>query len=144
MAIIIAVLLLADFTVSKTEITERVITKKTQHQSYNNAGGNSHVSFRLITESKQFNCSASFFENLEKKSVIKIKESLLFNKVNSVLNVTTNQKETYSLRYTTGLGIPLIVLLLLILSLVKTKIPNILIFVTKVVIIADLVYVALF
>jgi len=142
--IAIALIILVDFIGNTSEVTERIVAKKSQHQSYNNAGGNSHVSFSIVTEHTNFNCSKEFFETLENESLIKVNNSLLFNKVNSVENITTKQKETYSLRYASGLVIPLVVLLILILSLVKSNLSDILKFVTKVVIIADLFFILLF
>ncbi len=138
--ILLAVIILVDFAISKTTVIERITSKQILNQSYNNAGGNSHLSFSIVTENNHFNCSESFFNILEDETLININRSLIFNKVNSYKNTNTNQKETYSLRYTTGLFIPIIVLILLILSLAKPNISDILKFITKVVIVADLAY----
>ncbi|WP_375238531.1 hypothetical protein [Aurantibacter sp.] len=142
--IAISLLILVDFIVSKQTITETIVSEKTKHQSYYNAGGNSHVSYSVITANESFNCSQSFFETLESQKLININKSLIFNRVNSYQNITTKQKETYSLRYTTGLFVPLAVLLLLILSLTKPNISDILKFVTKLAIVADLIYLLFF
>tara|TARA_R110002012_G_scaffold318923_2_gene538165 strand:+ start:2047 stop:2505 length:459 start_codon:yes stop_codon:yes gene_type:complete len=138
LSLCIALVILADFLVTKTVITESIIDKTTKHQSYNNAGGNSHVSKAIKTNTLEFSCSDNFYDNSDIGNKVEIKTSFIFNKVNAYENLNTKVSETYSLRYLTGLILPLFVLAVFILSFKFKNHIAILIVVSQLAILVDL------
>jgi hypothetical protein len=116
-----AALLIIDFSIPTTPSTDTVLNVKTTQQNYYNAGNNMHFSYSIVTEKGSFSVSESFTDLLQTGESIKIYRSIILNEVNA-LEITRNGfKEIYSLRWFTGMVIPLIVLILSIQKIVGIK-----------------------
>jgi hypothetical protein len=138
----IALLILMDFVLPGKTITETVFSIKKQHQQYYNAGGNHHNSYRLITNTTSFNISKSFAEKAKSANALSYTISTIFNEVNGYAIPELNEgKSIYSLRIISGLVLPLLGILVMIIAL-KNKI-GILSFVFQILIILDFVYLLL-
>ena len=109
---ILAVVFIVDFLLPAKDITTEVIAIKPVRQHYYNAGGNSHLTYTLKTKESQFIISKEFAKKIKQADSVTIKESILFNEVNSC--TFNGFSETYSLRLFSGLILPLLVILIII------------------------------
>ncbi|TCI90023.1 hypothetical protein [Tenacibaculum sp. M341] len=111
--IIIALVILFDFLVPGKTYHEEIVGISQQKQQYYNAARNSHNTYKVSTENRNFHVSKQFALKAKKSDQIIYKTSKLFNEVNNYKLTELNYKETYSLRFLTGLIIPIISLIAL-------------------------------
>lgn len=137
--LIVSIAILSDYLIPGKKNTETISKVKTNYERYYNAGGNSHNSYSIQTESRTFDVSELFTKQVSKNEKITYTLSILFNEVNSYQTNASN-KSTHSLRAVSGLFIPLFAILVALLTLYSKKDIEILLFVTTVLLIADLVY----
>ena len=136
----IALISLGDFVFSNSSIKDIITEKKTSYESYNNAGGNSHVSKSIHSQKFEFNCSDAFFELSSVSDSLNLKVSPIFNKINRYTNLQKQYSETYSLRYVTGLIIPVLGLLILMLSFKFKEKMTIIVFVAQIALLSNFIY----
>jgi hypothetical protein len=102
---------LVDFAVSQE--ADHVVHKVSRIlQSHNNASGNFHYAYKVITDKREVFVSQSFASLIEEGRPIQIYHSAVLGVVNRVCY--GNQCETYSLRWFTGLAIPILAIALVI------------------------------
>ncbi|WP_299222801.1 hypothetical protein [uncultured Aquimarina sp.] len=111
--ILFAIIILLDFSFPGTAYDEKVTKVSKKRQTYYNAGGNSHKSYKLSTENREFDISKEFADNIKKDDIVKTKVSFIFTEVNSYENPITKKKQTYSLRMFTGLILPILLIIIL-------------------------------
>ena len=136
---ILSIVFIVDFLFPGKEITSTVSSIKPVRQSYYNAGGNSHLTYTLKTEDAQFIISKEFAKKIKQGDSITIKESVVFNEVNSYR--FNDFSETYSLRLFSGLILPLLIILIIV---AQTKFHlkiSTLSLIFKIILVGNLVYV---
>lgn len=108
--VLLALVISIDFVLPGTAYSLPAQDKKTQHQSYYNAGGNSHTSYSVHTTEHSFVVSESFSRKVDKESIIDYTVSPIFKEVNRYQIKGNADSEIYSLRWFTGLLLPLFAL----------------------------------
>ncbi len=119
--IVVALIIIVDFSFPTTPMAVTVVDVKTTQQQYYNAGGNMHFSYSIITEDSSFSVSETFAREVQKKDTINVYRSIILNEVNAIKSTETDLQEIYSLRWFTGMIIPLVLLLLCIQKLIGIK-----------------------
>ena len=134
--IIIALIILIDFTLSGKVFKEDVIKVERNRETYYNAGGNSHISYKVITSKHQFSVSENFAKSVENKQ-IEYSESLIFKEINRHKIVSSGKSTIYSFRIVSGLVLPLIVIITILIAYIYKKKISILIFVLQVLLLSN-------
>ena len=136
--ILLALVVLIDFTLPGKVFIEDVIKVERKREKYYNAGGNSHISYKVITSKRQFSVSEDLAKSVEKKQ-IEYSESLIFKEVNRHKLVSSEKSTIYSFRFVLGLILPLIVIIMILIAYIYKKEMSILIFVLQVLLIGNLI-----
>lgn len=137
---VLGAVLILDFVLPGKPITEEVVAIKKDRQQYYNAAQNSHYSYRIITETRAFPISENFAGEIAKGEQIIYSISYLFAEVNTY-GKAAGKSQIYSLRWFTGLVIPLFAMLVFFLRYrSKTKYGT-LAFVMQMLVIGDLIFV---
>lgn len=136
--ILLALVVLIDFTLPGKVFIEDVIKVERKREKYYNAGGNSHISYKVITSKRQFSVSEDLAKSVEKKQ-IEYSESLIFKEVNRHKLVSSEKSTIYSFRLVSGLILPLIVIIMILIAYIYKKEMSILIFVLQVLLIGNLI-----
>lgn len=136
--ILLALVVLIDFTLPGKVFIEDVIKVERKREKYYNAGGNSHISYKVITSKRQFSVSEDLAKSVEKKQ-IEYSESLIFKEVNRHKLVSSEKSTIYSFRLVSGLILPLIVIIMILIAFIYKKEMSILIFVLQVLLIGNLI-----
>lgn len=142
MTIILALVILIDFTLPGKVFTENVIKVERNRETYYNAGGNSHISYKVITSKHQFSVSEDFAKSVENKQ-IKYSESLIFKKINRHKLISSGKSTIYSFRIVSGLVLPLIVIITIFIAYMNKKEISILIFVLQVLLLGNFIILVL-
>jgi len=137
---VISLIITLDFSLPGKAHKESIIDINTKHQSYNNGARNSHVSYTVKTKNNALNTSKDFAQNISKGEVVHFTKSLIFGKINRVHNLDKSISEVYSLRWFSGLILPLLVLLILGLHFILKKQNEFLLIICTVGTIGNLVY----
>lgn len=138
--VLIALVIIVDFVLPGTAYSLPVQNKKAQHQSYYNAGGNSHTSYSVHTEEHSFVVSESFNRKVDEQAIIDYTVSPIFKEVNRYQIKDSDDSEIYSLRWFTGLLLPLFALGLFAYN-IRFKTQNIAVTsITNILLIGDLIY----
>jgi len=137
--LLLALVIIIDFIVPGKTNNEIIIGIKKNYEQYYNAGNNHHYSYKIKTTNREFTVSESFAKQVLKNDEVSYKTSLIFNEVNSYFTETIT-KSTLSLRYMTGLFIPIFAVLVVLFSLFSKKNIDILLFVTFTLLTSDLVF----
>lgn len=141
--LIIPFIILFDFFSSGKLVTDKTLKIEKQKQRYYNAAKNYHYTYELHTSKHKFYVSESFILKAKQYDSISYTISPLFKKVNRYyIPKLSNEKEIYSLRLFSGVVIPLIALILLVLERYSNK-KSVLFFSIKVVLIGDLIFLLL-
>lgn len=142
-AVIISLLIIIDFALPGKVFFDEVVAVKKEYQSYYNASGSSHFSYKLVTKNHDFSVSENFGETVQKNQKIKYTISPLFNEVNTYSLFRSKTKNYYSLRIFSGLACPLLILTIMCVAYKFNKKWSILIGVSQIVLLANLVFVVL-
>lgn len=137
---LLSLIIILDFSIASEPITEEVVAVSATRESHNNAGGNSHFSFKARTENHHFSVSEGFAGRLAKGDEVKLSYTPLFNEVNTVRITETGESEIFSLRLLSGLILPLLIIIVMALGYkFGSKWSNV-VFVFEVLAFADFVY----
>jgi len=137
-SLLIALIIIIDFTLPGKVYTEEIIDIKNEREKYYNAGGNSHSTYKVITSKHQFNVSEDFAESAEKKK-IKYSVSLIFKEINRYELFSSEKNEIYSFRMVSGLVLPLLVILALLIAYKYEDRIRILLFVLQITLLGNLI-----
>jgi len=143
LSILAALIIIIDFIIPSKVYTDPILNIKKERQQYYNAAGNSHSSYKVFTEREDFNVSGSFAKQIKGVEKITYSISPFFNEVNYYSLIDSEKRNVYSLRLVSGLALPLITILVLLLAIRYKKRVEILSFVFQVLIIADFIYLLL-
>ncbi|MFK7786926.1 MAG: hypothetical protein AB8B56_17525 [Crocinitomicaceae bacterium] len=136
---LIALLILSDFLIPGTIYNQEIHSIQKEHQQYFNAGGNSHVSFKVTTDEHEFSVSEEFADTTEEGTMIEYAVSGIFRETNWY-QLHSKRSEIHSLRIFTGLIIPLIVLVAMGLSYFLKRKMETLVFVLQLLLVLDMIY----
>ena len=138
---LLAVVTLIDFDFDKREFTEEIENTDWQKQRYYNAGGNSHKTFKAYTENYSILVTEDFYRALQENDKIIVSQSLLFNEINKVSNPRITMSETHSIRYFSGLAIPILMLIVAGLAYKFRNKYEVLIFVVCLITVTNFIYI---
>ena len=138
---LITTIILLDFCLPGHKVENTIISIKTKRQSYNNAAGNSHVSFHIVTKNNTFNVTKKFANSTKENDTIYYTKSLIFNKINRYKNANKSISEIYSLRWFTGLVLPIIALILFGIHFLFNKRNEFGLIITLIVILGNIVFI---
>lgn len=136
----IAIIIIVDFILPGRIINDKIINIKRERQQYNNAARNEHYSYKIITSEDQFSVTEDFAKLVKENEKIEYTVSPIFKEVNWYRLLSSENREFYSLRIMSGLVIPLLVMISIFVSYLSIKNINILLFVLKILLILDLIY----
>lgn len=138
--VLAALVIIFDFVVPGRFFSEKIISVQMEEQPYNNAAGNSHFSYQATTSQHQFSVTEEFAEMVQADDRIEYSVSPIFKEVNWYGLPSFEYRATYSLRTMSGLVLPLLTILsILVAYRFKRKI-GILVFVLQALLIVVLVY----
>ena len=140
LSILVAIIILADFLYTGEIFIEEVNHIKKEHQRYYNAAKNSHLSYRVNTDKHSFNVTEDFAKKIEIGEKINYTVSKIFAEINSYSKIESNKKEVYSLRLFSGLILPILVIIIMVLSFYsKIKISS-LVLIFQILLIGNLIF----
>lgn len=136
---VLSLIIILDFSLSGASIKEKVIGVNTTIESHNNAGGNSHFSFKIRTQNYAFTVSESFAHLIKNEDELNLSITPFFEEVNTV-RLSSGESEIHSLRLISGLILPLLIIIALALGYKIGNRWNNIVFVFEVLAFADLVF----
>ena len=138
--ILVALVILIDFILPGRVINEVIIELNRERQQYYNAAQNAHYSYKVTTREHQFWVEADFAAGVQDHEKIQYAVSRIFKEVNWYRLVSSENRATYSLRILSGLVLPLLAIISIIIAFRFKKNIDTLLFVLQTLLIADLVY----
>lgn len=138
--ILAALVIIVDFVFPGKVITDEIINVKKEQQQYYNAARNYHYSYKLITSEYQFPVTEEFAELIQDEEKIQFSVSRIFKEVNWYRLLSSDNRDTYSLRIFSGLVLPLLTIISILVDYLYKKNLDILVFVLQVLLIGDLIF----
>lgn len=138
---LMAVVTLIDFDFDSGTFTEQIESSDQKKQRYYNAGGNSHKTFKVYTKSFTIPVTENFYRTIQDNDEITVSRSLFFNEINKVWSPRNKMGETHSMRYFSGLAIPILMLIVAGLAYKFRDKYEVLIFVVCILTIANFIYI---
>ena len=135
-----ALVIILDLILPRSVVNDEVKSIAIERQQYFNAANNSHYSYKVITGEHQFSVDEEFARSVRAKDQIVYSISRIFKEVNWYKLPSSENRETYSLRIMTAIGVPLLMLISILVSYRIKKDISILVFVLQVIMIVDLIY----
>lgn len=137
---IVAMVIIIDFAWSGRIINDEIVKLQKQLQQHNNASGNYHYSYKVITNEHQFWIDEDFAKLVEDQEKIEYSVSPIFEEVNWYSSLSSQNKSTYSLRILSGLVIPLLTIIAIVVCYRSRFNIGMLVFLLQVLLIANLIY----
>jgi hypothetical protein len=138
--ICLALTIVLDFILPGHTYSDRIIDVKKELEQYYNAAGNYHYSYRVFTPDNDFVVSEEFAQTVKENQEIQYEVSLVFGEVNSYGLLTSESNSIYVLRILSGLILPLLAIVVLVLGYKYGSKMSILVFVIQVLLLADLIF----
>ena len=113
--LVMSLIILIDFIIPGTAFADKEVSITRNIEKYYNAGGNSHNTYEVITSQHQFSVSEDFAK-LAPNQKIKYSVSLIFKEINRYGLYASEKSEIYSFRIASGLILPIIVIMVLIIA----------------------------
>lgn len=136
----ISLLMIVDFILPGQVIEDKVERLARTHESYNNAGGGFHYSFKVVTENQVFNISEEFARKIRQGTPIVYSESIIFSKVNWYKLSMNDSNSYYILRILLGLMLPLATIVSIFLAYNYFPKLETLVFIFQVLVLVDLFF----
>jgi hypothetical protein len=112
---LIAILILTDFVLPGKEVSEKVEWRAAETSSSHRSR---HLAYRLSTANRSFYTDKEFFAQVDTIDTVQLELSPLFSAVNTyACQRFRPEASTFSLRYASGVFLPLVMLLVALLSL---------------------------
>ncbi len=137
---VLALMVLLDFLLPGKVFESENIKVFSEHQAYNNAGGNSHQAYFIRTDDHKFWVERDFALLARKHQKLSYSISHVFQEVNWSYLPGDDVKHHGSLRITSGLVIPILMLIAVAVKLKLKRDLGILFFILQVLFLADLVF----
>ncbi|MEM7162221.1 MAG: hypothetical protein AAF487_07230 [Bacteroidota bacterium] len=138
-----ALIIIIDFLSPGELKTEKIIDIQKEKENYNNAAGNYHYSYEVLTSSSRFSVSEEIAKKVKGNEEIEFATSFIFKEVNWYSIQENREKNIDSLRLASGLLVPLITLIILGFSFFRNKELSTLVFIVQLLLLADLIYLIL-
>ena len=134
---------MADFIWPGKHINDNISEVRKQRQTYYNAARNFHYSYKVITNKHEFYVTEDFAKLEPSGKTIEYSVSFLFEEVNWYKLEASPQKSYYSLRLVSGLVLPVMFLLSILLALRYKRKIGTLVFVLHLLMLANLIFLIL-
>ena len=135
-----ALIILIDFITPGTTYEQEIIQIKKTLQRYYNAGGNYHYTYKVVTSDNEFLIDEDHAALAPEGKPITYSLSPIFNQTNWYLTSTSGNKSYHSLRLASGLIMPLLYILALIVAFRFNYRLGKLLFIMQILLIADLIF----
>lgn len=137
---LITLVIIGDFVFPGKRITGVISEVLKERQQYYNAAQNYHYSYKVITSEHTFLIEESFGQLELVDQQIEYSVSRIFKEVNWYKLLSSKSKSVYSLRWFSGLILPLLALISIIAMLRFNKKIGNLVFVLEILVVADLIF----
>ncbi len=138
--VLASLIILTDFILPGRVVVDEIIDVKKEWQQYYNAARNYHFSYRVFTSTHNFSVTEDFAKEIQDNQQIEYTVSRIFKEVNRYRLLNSGNRETYSLRFLSGLVIPLLVIMVLGIAFKYESKMRVLVFVIQVLLIVDLIF----
>ena len=140
LTILLSLIILFDFLIPGQAHNEEVQEIEQKRQQYYNAAQNSHCTYHIITQENRFIVSQEFAKQLAVGDEVTYSVSHIFREVNGYGKSDSDQMGQHSMRIFSGLVIPLLAIVVMIIGIRFKEKMGIVRFVIQVLLIADLIY----
>ena len=137
--VLIALVILADFAVPGSKHEQDIVEVKRERQNYYNAGGNYHYSYKVMTDDRRILVSEEFAHIIEEDDRIEYTVSPVFKEVNWHRLDASGKKSYYSLRLASGLVLPILTIIAIVLFYRYNKGRAPIVFILQVLLFGDLI-----
>ena len=138
--VLAALVIIADFILPGRIINDEIIRVERERQQYYNAARNYHYSYKVITNEHQFSVTEDFAGLVQGHEKIEYSVSRIFKEVNWYRLLSSENRAVYSLRIISGLVLPLLTIISIIIAYRYKKNISTLVFVLQVLLIADMIF----
>ena len=139
--VLVSVVIIIDFLFPGKVYQNEILEVKGGRQQYYNAARNSHFSYKVVTPEHEFSISEEQAGLELDHQKIEYSVSRIFKEVNWYKIESSKDKLTYSLRTISGLIVPLLSIISILIAKFYKRNISTLVFVLQVLLIADLIYV---
>ena len=137
--VLIALVILADFAVPGSKHEQDIVEVKRERQNYYNAGGNYHYSYKVMTDDRRILVSEEFAQTIGDDDRIEYTVSPVFKEVNWHRLDASGKKSYYSLRLASGLVLPILTIIAIVLFYRYNKGRAPIVFILQVLLFGDLI-----
>lgn len=138
--VLAALVVILDFGLPGKKINEQIIEVQKERQNYYNAGGNYHYSYKVITDSHQFQVEEDFAPMAREAEQINYAVSPLFSEVNWYRLQPSDKRSFHSLRLASGLILPLLLITAIVVTVKWKKRLGTVVFVLQALMIGNLIW----
>lgn len=138
--ILLSSFVLVDFFVPTEVIRQQVVYVEKEKQNYNNAAGNFHYTYKVVTLNESFFVPEEIGRALTQNDEIEFSKSLFFKEVKWCRTVGSSQKSRPSIRFFVGVAIPLLTIAVMVGALKFNLKNETVIFVVQVALVGVLVF----
>lgn len=135
-----ALVIIGDFVLPRSVVQSEIMEVRSQQEQYYNTARNYHYSYKVVTSQHEFSVSEEFSSLAQENQKIEYSVSPIFKEVNWYRLQKSDEKSSFSLRIISGLVLPLMALISILVAYRTKWNMNTLVFVLQTVLIADLVY----
>ncbi|MFD1314907.1 hypothetical protein [Namhaeicola litoreus] len=138
--VLIALVIITDFILPGRILNDNIVNLKKERQQYYNAARNYHYTYSVVTSKDEFLVSKDFAQLELVNEKIEYSISPIFKEVNWYKLLLAQNKSYYSLRIASGLILPLLNVISVIVAFrYPEKIDNI-VFILQILLIVDLIF----
>jgi len=137
--VLVALVILIDFAVPGRILNDEIVDLQQTRQQYYNAGGNYHYTYKIITNEHKFLVSKEFAQRNLEHEEIEYSVSPVFKEVNWYRLPDVGSKSFHSLRLASGLILPLLVIISIVVTQRYQKNLGTLPFILRTLLLADLI-----
>ena len=139
--VLVALVIIIDFGLPGKVVNEAIIEVKRERQQYYNAAQNAHYSYKVITDTHQFFVEEDFATSIQAHEEIEYSVSRIFKEINWARILPSGSRAVYSLRILSGLLLPLLAIVSILVAYRFKKNIDTLVFVLQALLIADLIFI---
>lgn len=137
---LIALVIITDFLFPGRVFIDDITNVQSERQQYYNAAGNSHHSYKVITNTHEFPVEEEFADLDWENKKIEYSVSRIFKEINWYKLADSKNKSYYSLRVASGLMLPLLALISMAVAFSLKNNIDIIVFIFSVLLLADLIF----
>ena len=137
--VVLALVMLVDFAIPGKAYSREIKEVTRERQNYYNAGGNYHYSYKVITNDRRILVSEDFAQTIGEDDRIEYTVSTVFKEVNWHRLNASGKKSYYSLRLASGLVLPVLLIIAIVLYYRYNKGRASIVFILQVLLIGDLI-----